>query len=93
MPTIEKTPAEFATWIHEMYGKAPNPDAIPTLVEDIIKASRVAGHDEGVEAVVLVLEAVARDGPEPGTPDRENIQRGLQRLIDGALKLKKGKAL
>ena len=78
MSLIDKTPAEFAAWIHEMYAVAVNPDAIPALVEDIIQDARDDGHDQGVEAVVQFLEAA------------ENIRSGLQRLVDGALKLKKG---
>ena len=91
MPGIEKPPSEIAEWIGEMYSRSVDPAAIQAHVEDLIKMMiRADGHDEGVEAVVEFLEAVGRDGPDQGMANREAVERFIRRLVDGALKLKKG---
>ncbi len=59
MAKVEKTPAEWAKWIDEMYASAPNPAAIPALVEDLITAARDLGHDAGVESVAAYLDDAA----------------------------------
>lgn len=89
MPRIEKTPAEWAKWIDEMYASAPNPAAIPDLVADILVAARDVGHDQGVEAVAAFLDDLAADGGD-GDDNILPIRDRLRALADEARSLKKG---
>lgn len=91
MPRIEKTPAEWAKWIDEMYASAPNPAAIPDLVEGLIANARAAGRDDGIEAVAALLDDLAAEGGG----DDDNIlpiRDRLRALADEARSLKKGGA-
>lgn len=92
MAKIEKTPAEWAKWIDEMYTSAPNPAAIPPLVEDLLVAFRDAGHDQGVEALAAYLDGLADECFDPAPIAAPKMEELLRELAAYARQQKKGGA-
>ena len=90
MAKVEKTPAEWAKWIDEMYASAPNPAAIPPLVEDLLIAARDFGRDDGIEAVALQLDLIAEEGPDEGGHVDASLMNSLRAIAATARSLKKG---